>query len=157
MQRMLLPGFALACIASLSAYASAQNVNSHPAPDYRAAAREFFATVSANFEKWDFDKNGVLTVFEVSTDLLNPKFRGNEAAALAVVKLQERKIFRSEGRDIDLSLKDLNPFGDGEGNLSPDGKTLVLSYLACKKKIIRENRALFGNGAPHLSGIHQGR
>jgi hypothetical protein len=118
------------------------------------AAQHFFAAVRTNFAQWDVDHDGVLTREEIEIDMQDPRIVGDDAAALAALKLgsttynqlQETRSFTRA--DIDAMERTL-----AEGRKLD--RHFVGYYAAGLKKLAEQPRELFVKGTPRIDAIRQ--
>lgn len=111
----------------------------------------FLAEVSANFQQWDLDGDGTLSLEETTRLVPQPSFRDASAAALAAVHFAQRSVSpRSSAFPRGLLME--VPASAGERN--PPFEYYYATGLA---HIRRTERRLFATDAPSLSSIHQGR
>lgn len=131
----------LVCILSLGAALAAEE------------KRSFLDLVTARFERWDRDHDGVLTPAELDAAVADPSNQGDEAAALAALK----RVSRSTR----LKVPPLT--------LAYVRETIAAAPAATRPdfaKMFKEGQAVlasatkrepFADGAPRLDTIHQGR
>ncbi len=143
---------ALALLLSLAAHAA-------------ALGNTFATIVEKRFPEWDTDRNGVLTPDEIDRLTVDPKWKGDDAAAIATLKLS----MRSKKEPINsLALADLQTASTR--NLRPEDDELPAANGVAKKpdtlqsRFDRASRAirsakrdLFLDPTPDLDKFHQGR
>jgi hypothetical protein len=84
----------------------------------------FSRVVRAHFKKWDLDSDGKLTTAEIHAAMIRPRIKGDEAAAVAVLRCVERYAYtRYEGEMPPFTLADLKRYEaagpDGRHRLQP--------------------------------------
>ncbi len=111
-----------------------------------------------SFANWDCNRDGVLTKDELDQALQNPAIKGNQAAALAAIKIYSRTTWKEENSTQTFSLADLcssnNTTGSGTTTALPKLVSLFNTY---QKKIAQESALLFSDGRPHIEEIRQGK
>jgi hypothetical protein len=137
--------------------------------DAKADARTtpFTAVVRAHFSAWDTDKNGRLTLNEVDAMFTNPRIKGDEAAAVAVIKYLARNYIDGQ---IDKGAKDptaglppftleqLDAYEGKSAKAAKKGKLLKYDqwFAAYQQRIKNTPRDLFPDGLPKLEAVVQG-
>ncbi len=117
-------------------------------------AQQFFATVHANFAKWDLNHDGSLSREEIELVMQNPRVTGDAAAALAALKLGSTKSNELANTrsfvpaDIDAMERQL---AAGQ-KLDPN---FVMYFAAGLKKLAQQPRQLFIEGIPRMTAIRQ--
>ncbi|MBP6745617.1 hypothetical protein KA344_10320 [bacterium] len=112
-----------------------------------------------SFANWDYNQDGVLTKDELDQALQNPAIKGNQAAALAAIKIYSRAIWKEENSSQTFTLSDLCPASssttsNGAATALPKLVSLFNTY---QKKISNESPQLFSDGRPHIEEIRQGK
>jgi len=64
----------------------------------KSPERTFAEVIGQHFQAWDLNRDGRLEVFEIDRLTSEPSIRGDAAAALAAVKIHERKLREAERR-----------------------------------------------------------
>jgi hypothetical protein len=112
-----------------------------------------------SFANWDYNQDGVLTKDELDQALQNPAIKGNQAAALAAIKIYSRAIWKHENSSQEFTLTDLCP---ASSSTTSNGAAAALPKLVSlfntyQKKISNESPLLFSDGRPHIEEIRQGK
>ena len=118
-----------------------------------AEAPTFLEIVTTHFERWDRDRDGVLTVAELDTLVADPLNKGDEASAIAVLKRASRSTRIKIPRLTQSLVKEAVGAPPSATRLDfvkmfKEGQAALLSA---------RKRELFPDGAPRLDTIHQGR
>ena len=109
--------------------------------------------VAPRFERWDLDRDGVLSGAELDRAVADPLNKGDEAAALAALKRAARST-RVKAPPLTLSYVRANtaakPPADQPdlAKMFKEGRTILASAAS---------RQIFAEGAPRLETIHQGK
>lgn len=129
------------------------------------APRTLAGIVKLHFQQWDADASGTLTPEEIDRLTVDPAWKGDDAAAIATLKLA----FRAKNSPLEsLSLADVDPAAlraapqdpDDAAPSAHDGKrpvTLEGSFQRASRAIRRSKRTLFLDPTPDLDRLHQGR
>lgn len=118
-------------------------------------AQLFFDTVRANFSSWDINQDGRLSQDEIESNMQNPDFTKNSAAALAALKLSANQIFHDTHEPASYTLADIDALQrklDEEHVLKPHYIAYFTQALA---KIEKESHQLFSDNSPQLTAIRQ--
>lgn len=116
-----------------------------------------------SFANWDYNQDGVLTKDELDQALQNPAIKGNQAAALAALKIYSRSLWKHESKQENstqaFTLSDLCP---ASSSTTSNGAAAALPKLVnlfntYQKKISNESPLLFSDGRPHIEEIRQGK
>ena len=111
----------------------------------------FFTVINAQFDKWDANKDGVLSKAETDNLVVDPSIKGTAAAALASLQMiQNNKKF--DLPPVTRSYLQQQAAVDGK-NGQPDFQR---RYVNALNKIQKSGRTLFA-GAIDLETMHQGR
>ncbi|MFA7338804.1 MAG: C2 family cysteine protease [Candidatus Obscuribacterales bacterium] len=117
-----------------------------------------------SFANWDYNQDGVLTKDELDQALQNPAIKGNQAAALAAIKIYSRSAWKQENKQVNslerFTLSDLCSRNntDTTGNDTATAlPKLVSLFNTYQKKISNESPLLFSDGRPHIEEIRQGK
>lgn len=123
-----------------------------PAADDSTSQR-FTQLVQRDFAHWDGDDDGELSVAELQTAIANPQVKGENAAALAEVfqQLQASGAATFTSDDLDRDRADI-----AEGKTRMGGSDGFADNLQALQDS-RSNMRLFGDGAPSLDAINQGK
>jgi hypothetical protein len=111
----------------------------------------FLAEVGANFQQWDLDGDGTLSLEETTRLVPQPSFRDASAAALAAVHFAQRSV---SPRATAFTRGLLLEVPSGAGERSPPFEFYYATGLA---QIRKTERRLFATEAPSLRTIRQGR
>lgn len=122
-----------------------------------AAQEHFSETLKSSFRNWDENGDGFLTEEELDEALQDPQIKGNQAAALAAVRLYARSKWSKSDLFDQFSLADLMPVNSETGQTTEAGKKLVSLYEKSLKKIEKASPMLFASGVPHIEEIKQGK
>jgi hypothetical protein len=109
-----------------------------------------------SFGNWDANQDGILSKDELDQAIQNPAIKGNQAAALAAVKIYSRSAWKEENSTQTFTLADLCSGNNttGSGTALPKLVSLFNTY---QKKIANESPLLFSDGRPHIEEIKQGK
>jgi hypothetical protein len=132
----------------------------------RAAAQTFAEVVRQNFQKWDANNDGKLAPDEIDRLSADAAWKGDDAAAIATIKL----VMRSKKDSINsLSLDDVEDVSKRPLTDDPDAapaveeaaarkpQTLQSHFAYASKAIKSAKRQLFLDPTPDLDKVHQGR
>jgi hypothetical protein len=114
----------------------------------------FTQHVRANFQRWDLNKDGTLSLKEIELALPDRSVKGEDAAALAALRFflvnppKDPPGFAWTLATLDAYERDVAAHGKLKVNF--DG-----AYNGWVKKLKAANRSLFAPGAPHLESIVQ--
>jgi len=126
-----------------------------PNPADGLKAKPFFEAVKANFSAWDANGDGTLDRTELEIAAQNPKYTGDTAVALAVLKNSADSNFRSN-KTVTFKVADIDELsGKAEAGekLDPDyGR----SFVVTSRKLKSQPKQLFTGSLPHIFAIHQG-
>ncbi len=127
--------------------------------------RTLAGIVKLHFKQWDADSNGKLTADEIDRLTVDSAWKGDDAAAIAALKLA----FRARNSPLEsLSLADVEPAALREAPRDPDAEspevhdgmkpaTLEASFERASRTIRRAKRSIFLDPTPDLDRLHQGR
>ena len=118
--------------------------------------KNVLTVIRAEFQGWDADQDGNLTVTEVDHAFVNPKVRGEAAAALAVIKGIERQLTDSDEKTPPLTLEMLATYEEEQASGESDEEDYNLWFIEYKKKLASTSRELFPQKVPHLDNVKQG-
>jgi hypothetical protein len=110
----------------------------------------FWTVLNRNFDTWDANQDGTLQSKETDPLVANPQLRGEDAAALGVLKIAQRA---KKWDTLVWSRANLEAIHAGQLK----GPELSKNYSNALQKIQRTRRVLFAPGAPALTEFHQGR
>lgn len=127
------------------------------AATHKSQPIDFGTALKRYFKNWDLNNDGFLTEEELDSCLQDPQIRGEQAAALAAVKLYARSRWSKGDLYEQFAMADLDPLDSQTGQASEAGKKLVPLYEKSKQKIETASPALFSNGLPHIEEIKQGK
>lgn len=112
---------------------------------------EFFSIVNRYFSKWDLDKNGTLSQYEIGTAILDPDNQGERAAALSALKRRESR--QPNANSPSFTLETLK-----EAEADPiKARPFLSKFKNAQKKLSAESSLLFPPGSPRLERMHQGK
>jgi hypothetical protein len=111
----------------------------------------FFAVIDAQFDKWDANKDGIISKAETDSLVVDPSIKGQAAAALTSLHgMQNNK--KLELPPITRSYLQKQASVDGK----PGQPDFQRRYINALSKIQKSGRQLF-SGAITLETMHQGR
>jgi hypothetical protein len=111
------------------------------------------AVIERAFARWDRDQNEKLSLEEINRAVIDPKIKGEEAAAIASLRrayrIESNKLADSTKTEL-FALANLNPV--------PSGKPpLQKNFEAGLTRLSKLNRELFPNGKPDINALNQGK
>ncbi len=115
-----------------------------------AQATPFQEQVAKRFPKWDLDCDRTLSPTEIDRLVVDSAIKGEEAAALGVIK----SILRGKKWELPPLTFDYFLSRGGTKEAHPSWDPLYVSALG---RIRKANRTLFEKGAPSLDAFHQGK
>lgn len=118
-----------------------------------AEAPTFLEVVTTRFERWDRDHDGVLAVAELDALVADPLNKGDEAAAIAVLKRAARST-RMKIPPLTLSYVK-EAVGAAPSATRPDFAKMFKEGQAVL--VSATKREPFPDGSPRLDTVHQGR
>lgn len=147
-------------------------------PDGRASNPSGFAGVLAReFASWDGDKNGELSASEIDVLSVDPKIKGDTAAAVASLKLivrsntyllpkltkeylttpAERRPRSTDAKDEDAADRELESGGRSRGNRAKKTNPDFQARFSISQRTISQTpRKLFIDETPDIDRCHQG-
>ncbi len=118
----------------------------------------FFEVLKRNFANWDLNHDGTLTGDEIAEDLQDPNIKGNDAAALASLKVQERLDVRKEKHFDNFTMSEIDQLELAFSKKEKDATSLVSFYKGAHNKLHSQKCLdLFRFSTPDVLGIKQGR
>jgi hypothetical protein len=118
--------------------------------------KPFLEVVRANFKAWDLNGDGVLDRREIELAAQDPAYKGDAAAALAVLKIDADFKTRVK-KELELShLTDLDAIQTKAEHGEKLSANFGRMFDIAVKKLETEPRQLYIESLPHLSTIHQG-
>lgn len=116
-------------------------------------ASAFLGVVTGRFQKWDADHDGVLSTTEIEHAVASPEFKGNEAAALASLRLAVKtKAYKLPALTLE-QIRKLVPRPQGQRD-QPNFEAMFDSAL---KRIQAGSPQLLDASRLHLESLEQGR
>ena len=107
----------------------------------------FLTAAQTNFDAWDLNHDGRLTMEEVDDGVVNPAVNGDAAAALAVIKYLQRGI-AYDRHPVPLITPEL---------LRTLPQEAANEYFQnCRERLNSVARGLFAQKSPHLESVQQG-
>jgi hypothetical protein len=130
-----------------------------------ALANTFSTIVQRRFPEWDLDRNGVLTPEEIDRLTVDPRWKGDDAAAIATLKISMRS---KKDPIASLALKDLetvssralaqdDDLNPSDARVAKKPDTLQLRFDRSSRAIRAAKRELFLDPTPDLDKFRQGR
>jgi hypothetical protein len=116
---------------------------------------DFFNIVKKNFHQWDRKNGGTLTPEDIDLDLQDARIKGDDAAALAALKLGERAIERRTKQTITFTPAIIAQLEQEAASGKKSFPDYVYYFDWSRKKIASVDRHLFAKGKPHLAAIRQ--
>jgi hypothetical protein len=113
----------------------------------------FYEVVQQNFNKWDLNHDGMLDSQEIQKAFKNPKYTGDAAAAISVLKKIETSHFHEHEPLQSFTLEQILEM-QNKGN--PRRKKNKKVFENTLKKIDAESTQLYAHGLPKIDEIKQG-
>ncbi len=127
-----------------------------------ATATVFSTQVRSHFRFWDLDKDGKLTVEEIHKAMVNPRIKGEAAAAVAALRCIERYAYtRYEKEMPPFTLQALTEYEAADADVRIEkfgarGDDFDAYFKEFKRKIEATPRKLFPQRMPRLEAVKQG-
>lgn len=109
-----------------------------------------------SFSYWDTNRDGYFTGEELDYALQNPDIKGEQAAAIAALKIFSRSAWQDDNAAKYYRYTDLYQQSATTGSDKTWAKLTKLFSGYCKK-LGKSSPQLFASGVPHISDIRQGR
>jgi hypothetical protein len=143
----------VASVSFLFALAFAIAADTPPAPP------SFNDVVKKNFDAWDKNSDGELSLEEINKAVIDPNVKGTDAAAVAALrrfarntkaepaKLTLEEIAKTSGQKLDST----------DDEQAKEKGTLINYYHSAANRIAKVNRELFPKGKPTIDAVNQGK
>ncbi|MBL8885899.1 MAG: hypothetical protein JNK16_04495 [Phycisphaerales bacterium] len=132
--------------------------------DPKPAAPDFIDVVQSNFNRWDLNKNGVISPEEVDRLVVEPSVKGDEAAAIGAIKTTLRLGYPVPRMTLDYfqsAAAKPKASSDSSGEQRPElrmwgGPDWNKGFAVARKRINDPNRDLFRTATVDLKQFKQG-
>jgi hypothetical protein len=117
----------------------------------------FSAVVRANFEGWDANGDGQLTLDEIETAMITPRYKGDVGVAVATFRFVDRYHYAREDKKIPpFTLRKLQVYEAAAARKRELEHDYDKIFQEMKEKLARTPRELFPDKVPLLTAVKQG-